>query len=75
MVLTKNLFFFDDFFDDIVYCNECDECEDDVAYFVRIFVDEVHVIAYDVAYYGKDNVPNACTEGCESDEWDERHAS
>ena len=46
----SSFIFFDEFFDDVVDCYEGEDCEDDVSYFVRVFVDEVHVVAYDVAY-------------------------
>ena len=47
--LRCRLFLFNVFFDDVVDGDEDDEGEDDVAHFVGIVVDEVHVVAYDVA--------------------------
>ena len=73
--LSSFIFFVYEFFDDVVDCDDGEESEDDVTYFVRVFVDEIHVVAYDVAYEGKDYVPDACAEGCESDEWEDWHTS
>ena len=44
------LFLFYNFFDDVVDWDEGEDCEDDVSYLVWVVVDEVHVVAYDVAY-------------------------